>query len=460
MAHSLMPQLPIPDTSHLDHQDSQDEAAARRRRLAEQIGGDAVAVIAATPERNRNNDVDYPYRPNSDFRYLTGFTEPRAIAVLVPGAGTEQGGEYILFCRERDRDAETWIGRRAGTEGATSVYRADSAFPIDEFETRILDLLAGRQTLYMTQGADSAFEPYLTERVNALRTRGKHAAAPDHIVNLNSVLHEMRLRKSPLEQDLMRQAARVSAAGHVAAMQAAAPGVFEYQLEATLHHCFGLHGLHWAYPTIVGAGENGCILHYVENASPLAAGDLVLIDSGAEYRGYAGDITRTFPANGCFSDCQREVYDIVLAANEAAIAACKPGVPANTPHETALGVLVDGLIERGLLAGPREQAIADETYREFFMHGTSHWLGMDVHDVGRYKIDGEWRMLESGMTLTIEPGLYIRPNTEHASADYWGIGVRIEDDVIITDDGCEVITSDVPKQAERIEALMQQGQAR
>lgn len=449
-----MSQTSIPDTSYLDHQDSQAAHAARRQELARIMGADAIAVIAATPERNRNNDVDYPYRPNSDFRYLTGFTEPSAIAVLMPGA---EGKQYTLFCRTRDREAETWVGRRSGTEGASTRYGADLAYPIDEFDTRILDLLAGREQLYMTQGVDPEFEQHLIERLNAVRGRGRHAAPPEHIVSLNSVVHDMRLRKSADELELMRQAARTSAAAHVAAMQAAAPGVFEYQLEATLHHVYGLHGMAWAYPTIVGAGDNGCILHYVENASALADGDLVLIDSGAEYRGYAGDITRTFPANGRFSERQREIYDIVLAANQAAIAACKPGVPANTPHQTALRVLVDGLIALGFIEGPRAQAIEDETYREFFMHGTSHWLGMDVHDVGDYKKDGEWRLLEPGMTLTVEPGLYIRPQSEHAPADYWGIGIRVEDDIIITETGHEVMTGDVPKQPDEIEALMQAG---
>lgn len=447
-----MNQMPIPDTSHLAHQDWQPAHAARRQRLAETMGADAIAVIAATPERNRNNDVDYPYRANSDFRYLTGFTEPSAIAVLAPGA---EGHEYTLFCRVRDRDAETWIGRRSGTEGAVEQYGADAAYPIDEFDSRILDLLSGCSQLYMTQGIHPEFEQQLMERLNALRSGGRHAAPPDHIVSLNSVVHAMRLRKSAAELDLMREAGRVSAAGHRAAMQAAAPGVFEYQLEATLHHVYGLYGMHWAYPTIVGAGDNGCILHYVENASALADGDLVLIDSGAEYRGYAGDITRTFPANGRFSERQRQVYDIVLAANQAAIAACEPGVPANAPHQAALDVLVDGLIELGFIDGPGDQAIEDGAYREFFMHGTSHWLGMDVHDVGAYKQDGEWRALEPGMTLTVEPGLYIRPETEHAPAEYQGIGIRVEDDVIITETGHEVTTGDVPKQPDDIEALMQ-----
>lgn len=447
-----MNQMSIPDTSNLDHQDSQPAHAARRQKLADAMGPGSIAVIAATPERNRNNDVDYPYRSNSDFRYLTGFPEPSAIAVLVPG---RESSEYILFCRIRDRDAETWIGRRSGTEGAMAHYGADVAYPIDEFDERILDLLSGRDQLYMTRDIHPEFEQHLLERLNALGARGKHSTVPEHIVSLNGVVHEMRLRKSDDELDLMRQAARTSADGHVAAMQAAAPGVFEYQLEATLHHVYGLHGMSWAYPTIVGAGDNGCILHYVENASALTDGDLVLIDSGAEYRGYAGDITRTFPANGRFSERQREIYDIVLAANEAAIAACEPGVPANTPHQTALGVLVDGLIELGFIDGPRQQAIEDESYREFFMHGTSHWLGMDVHDVGAYKQNGEWRLLEPGMTLTVEPGLYVRPETEHAPADYWGIGIRVEDDIIITETGHEVMTGDVPKQPGDIEALMQ-----
>jgi len=451
----LIQRKDIPDTAYLEHRDSQKEAAARRRKLAQIIGNDSIVVIAATPERNRNNDVDYPYRANSDFRYLTGFVEPSAVAVLAPG---QADGDYTLFCLPRDRDAETWVGRRAGTEGASAWYGADVAHPVDEFEDRILDLLAGRRQLYMTQGIDPEFETHLVERLNALRARGKHASPPEHIISINSVVHEMRLRKSPRELDLMRQAAKTSADGHVTAMKAAAPGVFEYQLEAALHYVYGLHGMHWAYPTIVGGGDNGCILHYTENESALVDGDLVLIDSGAEYCGYAGDITRTFPVNGRFTDHQREIYRIVLAANEAAIAACKPGVPANTPHETALGVLVDGLIGLGFIDGPREQAIKDETYREFFMHGTSHWLGMDVHDVGDYKKDGEWRLLEAGMTLTIEPGLYIRPQTEHAPSNYWGIGIRVEDDIIITDHGHEVMTPDVPKTIEEIEALMQAAQ--
>ncbi|WP_324996928.1 aminopeptidase P N-terminal domain-containing protein [Salinisphaera sp.] len=444
----------IPGQSHLNHADDPSEHAARRAALAREIGEAGIAVVAATPERNRNNDVDYPYRPNSDFRYLTGFPEPSAIAVLAPG---RERGEYVLFCRERDPAAETWTGYRAGTEGAMTHFGADQAFPIDEFDTRIGEMLTGRERLYMTQGIHAAFEQRLLARLNDLRARARHVAPPEHIVSINSVVHEMRLRKSESELALMRQAAATSAAGHCAAMRAAAPGVYEYQLAATLHYVYGLDGMQWAYPTIVGAGANACVLHYVENAAALAEGDLVLIDSGAEYRGYAGDITRTFPANGRFTAAQREIYDIVLAANEAAIAACRAGAKANAPHRTALDVLVDGLLELGLVAGDRESVLEDESYKTFFMHGTSHWLGMDVHDVGRYKTHGDWRDLEPGMVLTIEPGLYIPLGTEGVDERYWGIGVRIEDDVVITHDEPEVMTAAVPKAPEALEALMREG---
>lgn len=441
----------IPDQSHLEHADSPSDHAERRAALARAIGSAGIAIIAATPERNRNNDVDYPYRPNSDFRYLTGFGEPSAIAVLAPG---RDDGEYVLFCRERDPAAETWNGHRAGTEGAVARFGADQAFPIDEFDTRIGAMLDGRERLYMTQGVHSEFEQRLLTRLDELRTQGRRSVPPEHIIWLGSVVHEMRLRKSESELALMRQAAATSAAGHCAAMRVAAPGVYEYQLEATLHHVYGLDGMHWAYPTIVGAGANGCVLHYVENAAPLADGDLVLIDSGAEYRGYAGDITRTFPANGRFTDTQREIYDIVLAANEAAIAACHAGEMADAPHRTALNVLVDGLLALGFVSGDRESVIDNESYKAFFMHGTSHWLGLDVHDVGDYKKAGEWRDLEPGMVLTVEPGLYIPPGTQGVDERYWGIGVRVEDDVIITTGEPEITTSDVPKAADAIEALM------
>jgi len=458
----MAPTVPaLPDVSHLDHADHQPEHAARRRRLAQIIGDDGIALIAATPERSRNNDVDYPYRPNSDFRYLTGFSEPEAIAVIAPGFA--EGG-YLLFCRERNVEAETWIGRRAGPEGAMAWYGADKAWSIDDFDAWLPRLLNARKRLYITLGEHHEFEHDVLAALEKMRSQGRRGTPPGQIDALDRIVHEMRLHKSDAEIALMRQAAATSARAHAAAMRAVVPGAYEYQLAAVIHHEFELDGMSWAYPTIVGAGANGCVLHYIENAMQIADGDLVLIDAGAEYRGYAGDITRTFPANGRFSDAQRQLYAIVLAANEAGIAAARPGVPANAPHQAALRVLVEGLIALGLCHGEGQDqsqskdsidaVIEDESYRDYFMHGTSHWLGMDVHDVGDYKSDDEWRLLEPGMALTIEPGLYVRSGSEHAPPEYWDIGIRVEDDVVITSDGCEVLTTAVPKTVEAIEALM------
>ncbi|MES1928172.1 peptidase M24 [Salinisphaera dokdonensis CL-ES53] len=439
------------DQSHLRHQDRQADHAARRRRLAQVVGDDGVALIAATPERNRNNDVDYPYRPNSDFRYLTGFSEPEAVAVIAPGF---EEGDYLLFCRERNVEQEIWVGRRAGPEGAMAWYGADSAFDIEDFDNWLAKLLNGRRRLYLTLGTHKEFEHDVLRRMEKLRSQGRRATPPNEIVALDRIVQEMRLRKSGEEVALMRQAAATSARAHVAAMQAVQPGMYEYQLAAVLHYEFEVDGMTWAYPSIVGAGENACVLHYIENSAPMKDGDLVLIDAGAEYRGYAGDITRTFPVNGRFSEAQRELYDVVLAANRAAIAAARPGAPVNAVHQAALHVLVDGLLKLGLLEGDAEDVIETESYQRFFMHGTSHWIGMDVHDVGDYKSDGEWRLLEPGMALTVEPGLYVQANSEGAPRRFWNTGIRIEDDIVITDDGCEVLTSDVPKDADEIEALM------
>ncbi len=428
-----------------------ERAGVHRRRLARMIGENAVAILAATPERNRNNDVDYPYRANSDFRYLTGFLEPEAIAVIAPG---HPQGAFTLFVRERDPAAETWTGKRAGTDGAIDNYRADAAYPIEAFDASLAEMVAGRDTLYLTRGIHPAFEQRIAEAMAGLESQGRGHTPPATTVSLNTPLHEMRLVKSDDEIALMRRAAEVSAAGHEAAMHACEPGVAEYQLAATLHHVYGWAGMHWAYPTIVGAGENGCILHYTENTSVIEHGDLVLIDSGAENAGYAGDITRTFPANGRFTSAQRALYDIVLAANEAGIAACQAGALANAPHLAARDVLIDGLIALGLLGDDRESVIESEAYRVFFMHGTSHFLGMEVHDVGAYKQAGEWRALEPGMVLTVEPGLYVAPDCAEAPAAYRGMGIRIEDDVLITRDGPDVLTGDVVKKPDDIETLM------
>jgi Xaa-Pro aminopeptidase len=444
------------DQSHLRHEDRQTDHAARRRRLVQVLGDDGIALIAATPERNRNNDVDYPYRANSDFRYLTGFTEPEAVAVIAPGFAE---GDYLLFCRERNEAQETWIGRRAGPEGAMAWYGAERAFAIDEFEDWLPRLLDGRRRLYLTLGVYPDFEHDVLRRLEKLRSQGRRGVPPSEIVSLDRVLHEMRVRKSNPEIALMREAAETSARAHVAAMRSVRSGMHEYQLAAVLHYTFESDGMTWAYPSIVGSGDNACVLHYIENRSVMRDGDLVLIDAGAEYRGYAGDITRTFPVNGRFSDAQRALYDVVLAANRAAIAAARPGQPFNAVHQAALRELVAGMVDLGLLAGDIDEIIEDENYRAFYMHGTSHWLGMDVHDVGDYKSDDEWRLLETGMALTVEPGLYVRAHSETAPTRFWNTGIRVEDDIVITDDGCEVLTSNVPKDADEIEALMADSRA-
>lgn len=439
-----------------EHGDRQPDHAARRRDLAARIGTSAIALIAAAPERIRNNDVEYPYRADSDFRYLTGFVEPQAIAVIAPG---HADGEYILFCRERDPAKETWTGRRAGTEGAHTQFGADAAYPIDDFATQLPELLAGRERLFLPLYTQPQFRRdtlAVMETWPRQSRRGGAAAPPGEIIALDDLLHEARLRKDAEELALMRAAAAASARAHRAAMQTVTAGMMEYQLAAVLHYEFERSGMGWAYPSIVGGGDNGCILHYTENEAPLADGDLVLIDAGAEYRGYAADITRTFPVNGRYSGPQRELYDVVLAANRAGIDAAMAGAPANAPHEAALRVLVTGMVDLGLLQGSVDEAIEQESYRGYFMHGTSHWLGMDVHDVGRYRIDGEWRALEPGMTLTVEPGLYV-PHGSDADARFHGTGIRIEDDVCITDGAPEVLTRDVPKEAEAIEALMREG---
>ncbi|WP_111745941.1 aminopeptidase P N-terminal domain-containing protein [Salinisphaera orenii] len=427
------------------------EYADRRTRLIESMGENDVAVIAAAPEKNRNNDVTYPYRAASDFRYLTGFIEPKAIAIIAPGHAE---GEFQLFCRPRHPEQETWVGRRFGIDGARAALGADNAFDIAEFRDRLPGLLDGRAAVHLALGDESGIDRRVLTTLTGMRSQGRGRVPPARIERLDIALHAMRRTKSAAEIACMRRAADISAAAHIAAMQCVRPGMAEYELAATIHHGFEAAGAHWAYPTIVGAGANGCVLHYIENADVINAGNLVLIDAGAEYAGYAGDITRTFPASGCFNTAQRRLYDVVLAANKAALAAAQPGEPANAPHQAAVAVIVDGLIELGLLTGARDDIIANQDYRAFFMHGTSHWLGMDVHDVGDYKENGEWVTLEPGMAFTVEPGLYIPPETENVPAEYLATGIRIEDDVVITDNGCEVLTADVPKEPDAIERLI------
>lgn len=430
-----------------------EEFARRRARLMQAMGKNSIAILPTSPERSRNRDVEHPFRPDSDFYYLTGFPEPEALAVLVP---ERRQGEYLLFCRERNADMEVWHGRRAGLEGAVKEYGADDAFPITDLDEILPGLLENRARVFYTMGASPELDHKMTEWLNTLRRKARAGIhTPGEFVALDHHLHEMRLFKSPAEIEAMRTAAIISAAAHRRVMAACRPGMAEYQLEADLVHEFMRRGARFtAYPSIVGSGGNGCILHYTENSATLRDGDLVLIDAGAEYDCYAADITRTFPVGGRFSPEQRALYQLVLKAQQAAIKAVKPGNPWNAPHNAAVKVLCKGLVELGLLKGKIGKLIKDEAYRRFYMHRTGHWLGMDVHDVGNYKVDGEWRALQPGMALTVEPGLYVAPGSKGVPRKWWGIGIRIEDDCVVTDAGCEVLTTDVPKDPDAIEALM------
>jgi Xaa-Pro aminopeptidase len=426
--------------------------ARRRRELIEQMGS-GVAIIPTSPERVRNRDVHYRYRPDSDFYYLTGFAEPDAVAVIVPG---REHGEYILFCRERDPDKEIWDGYRAGQDGAVNDFGADDSFPIDDIDDILPGLLENRDKVFYSMGRNPEFDQHLMNWVNEVRAKARNGVhAPGEFVNLDYALHEMRLIKRAEEIKTMRKAAKISCAAHVRAMQLCKPGKFEYEIEAEFLHEFRKNGsAYTAYPPIVGGGANACILHYIENNDKLKDGDLLLIDAGAEVDCYAADITRTFPVNGRFSAEQKAIYDLVLTAQEAAIAEVKPGNHWNEPHEKAVHILADGLRELGLLNGSIDELIEQGHYKKFYMHRTGHWLGMDVHDVGDYKIDNIWRELEPGMVLTVEPGLYITGGDTSVDERWWNIGVRIEDDVLVTKDGHEVLTNDVPRTTDEIEAIM------
>jgi len=429
------------------------EFARRRKRLMQAMGKDSIAILPNSPVRQRNRDVEHPYRPDSDFIYLTGYAEPESVAVLVPG---RPHGEYILFCRERDPEMETWHGRRAGLEGAMERYGADDAFPITDIDEILPGLLENRERVFYTMGCDSDFDTQVMAWIKLLRQKSRAGVhTPGEFISLDHFLHDMRLYKSAAEVRAMRTAAQISAKAHRRAMQACKPGVMEYQIEAELLHEFMVGGAREpAYPSIVGGGENGCILHYTEHESVLKDGDLLLIDAGAEYEYYAADITRTFPVNGVFSKEQRALYELVLRAQYAAIKKVKPGNHWNQPHEAVVKVLTEGLVELGILKGSVPALIKNEAYRKFFMHRTGHWLGMDVHDVGDYKVGDEWRVLEPGMVMTIEPGLYIPAGSKGVAKKWWNIGIRIEDDVLVTKEGCEVLTCDVPKEPDEIEALM------
>ncbi|MDO6461763.1 Xaa-Pro aminopeptidase [Granulosicoccaceae sp. 1_MG-2023] len=430
------------------------EFARRRRSLMRTMGNGAIAIIPAARETLRNGDADYPYRQNSDFYYLSGFHEPEAVIVLIPG---RKQAEFILFCRERDPLQETWHGRRLGVERAPEALGADDAFPISDIDDIMPGLIEGRERVYYTIGVDPTFDSRVLGWINRVRATvrsGSHV--PAEFVALDYHLHEMRLFKSRSELATMRRAAKLTAQGQKRGMQACRPGMYEYELEAELVHEYRRNGAVHSFLPIVGGGENGCILHYTENQDALRDGDLVLIDTGAEVDCYAGDVTRTYPVNGKFSEAQREVYQIVLDAQLAAIDCVRPGNHWNMPHEAAVKVITQGLVKLGLLKGKVATLIKEEAYRKFYMHRTGHWLGLDVHDVGEYKVDGQWRQLEPGMVVTVEPGLYITSG-KGIPAKYENIGIRIEDDVAVTKDGPEVLSKDAPKTIDEIEAVMAGG---
>ncbi len=429
-----------------------EEFARRRRQLMRIMGRDAIAILPAAPMRTRNNDVHYGYRQDSDFHYLSGFPEPEAVVALIPG---RPQGEYVMFVRERNAEREIWDGKRAGPEGARRQYAADDAFPITDIDEILPGLIESRTRVYHTMGVYHDFDQRIVSWVNTLRAQARSGAhPPQEFVSLDHVLHDMRLYKSRRELALMRRSGQIAAGAHVRAMKFCRPGRGEHEVMAEIVHEFGRHAADTSYYPIVGGGANSCVLHYNDNNQPLKAGDLLLIDAGCEHEYYASDITRTFPVSGRFTPEQRAVYNVVLAAQHAAFAKVKPGNHWDEPHNAAVRAITQGLVRIGLLKGPLNSLIRDGAYKRFFMHRTGHWLGIDVHDVGDYKVGDEWRIFEPGMVLTVEPGIYIPAGSKGVPKAFWNIGIRIEDDVAVTRNGCEVLTDGVPTDADAIEKLM------
>ena len=428
---------------------------ARRRQNLMQHIGDGIAIVPSAPIARRNGDVLYRYRPDSDFFYLTGFSEPEAVAVLIPGRAS---GEFLIFCRERNRAEEMWDGHRAGLEGAVEIFNADDAFPIDDIEDILPGLLENRSKVYCNLGRYPDFDEQLLHWLSDVKNRKRSGiSAPGELVDLGYILHELRLIKGGAEIKAMKKAAAVSVVAHCRAMSRCQPGMFEYEIEAELEYAFRQGGAQYpAYPSIVAGGENACILHYIDNSRRLRKHDLLLIDAGAEIDCYCADITRTFPVSGRFSGRQKALYEIVLEAQLAAIAAVSPGASFNDPHEAAVRAITAGLKDLKLLKGSVDSLIEKTAYRKFFVHRTSHWLGLDVHDVGEYRVGDTWRMLEPGMVLTIEPGIYV-PAHRNIPKQWHGIGIRIEDDVLVTRQGHDVLTQDAPKDPAAIETLMASG---
>ena len=434
------------------------EHHARRAALLSEIETNSIVIVPSAQEVTRSNDTEYHFRQNSDFFYLTGCTEPNAFLVLSNKVSIDAKNSSIestIFLRPKDEFAEIWHGRRLGVANAPSQLIIDSAYSIDDIDIILPNIIDGHTNLYYSLGENLEADALVQKALGVCKSAPKQSkTAPTTIIDVNTKIHEMRLIKSSQEIAVMKQSAIISCKAHSEAMQLCAPGIYEYQLEATILHCFAMHGArHAAYNTIVGGGDNACILHYVENQDKLVNGDLVLIDAGSEYQGYAADITRTFPVNGRFSPEQKEIYALVLKAQLACIEQLIPGVTIPDVMDTAVTIITQGLLDLGILQGDLASCKASDAHKAFFMHGLGHYLGLDVHDVGTYKVSGQDRALEAGMVLTVEPGIYINKNAK-VPAQYKGIGVRIEDNIVITAQGNEVLTSQVPKNIADIEALM------
>ena len=427
------------------------EFLRRRRQLMRMVGTGGIAILPSAPVHMRSRDVEHRYRQDSDFYYLTGFAEPESVAVLVPG---RDNGEYLLFCRERDRTKELWDGSRSGPEGAVDEFGADDAFPIDDIDDILPGIMESCTRVYYTMGMYAEFDARIADWINSLRSRESRGVhTPQEFVALDHLLHDMRLYKSRAEVSAMRKAAKVAVKAHKRAMQFVRPGLFEYEVEAEFVHEFRRHDAWTSYSPIVGSGANSCTLHYIANSRRIEDGDLLLIDAGCELDYYASDVTRTLPVSGRFTAEQRAVYEIVLEAQLAAIDKVRCDNHWNEPHDAAVRVITRGLKRLGLLDGTLPRLIKDGAYREFFMHRTGHWLGMDVHDVGDYKVGDEWRLLEPGMVMTVEPGIYLA-GSRKIPARYRNIGIRIEDDVVVTRKGADVLSKGLAKEPDDVEALM------
>jgi len=430
---------------------NQKEFAKRRKQLMRMVGDEGIVILPSAPVRIRSRDVEYRYRQDSDFYYLTGFAEPESVAVLAPG---RKNGEFVLFCRERDRHKEQWDGNRSGPDGAVEYFSADDAFPIEDIDDILPGIMESRSRVYYTMGMYADFDMRIGEWINSMRSRvssGVHT--PHEFVALDHLLHDMRLYKSRAELSVMRKAAKIAVAAHTRAMGIIRPGLTEYEVEAEYLYEFRKQKAGVSYSPIVGSGPNACTLHYVRNDGDLSDGDLLLIDAGCEFDYYASDITRTVPVNGRFTPEQRAIYEIVLEAQLAAIGKTVVGNHWNEPHDAAVKVITKGLKKNGLIKGSLPRLVRDGAYKEFFMHRTGHWLGMDVHDVGDYKVGDEWRLLESGMVTTVEPGIYIGASAK-VPARWKNIGIRIEDDVAIGTQGPDVLSKGLVKDPDDIEALM------